>query len=312
MIDFSLHNNIAILIDGDNVKNHWEQIFKISEYYGRRSICRAYGLEPSLSAKRIRDYADTFNIELIPVKKTKKGNDADNRLMSEAGEILGDQDNYVDVFFIVAGDGDYVQVCELIRERGRQVMVIANEGSTSDDLQGSYDELYYIADLKEKLSELKEYHPIPFDELREFFDPLIFAYVTLTNNLYWDWVSFDQLDKQLREIRPDYESKFGNHKLSEWLKSLTTDFEINEQEQKVRRIDPNPEFTRWQLIMDACIKIQDSDGFAPLGKLDKKLYENPHYKMWFGTKKLSRWLEDYPDVFRIEGNHVIHRRYWEG
>lgn len=307
MIDISRFHQIAILIDADNIKSNYVQIFELAEYYGKRSICRAYGHESSLSA--LREVSETFNIEVIPVNKTKKTNAADHRLLVDAGEILGNYSNNITLFIIVSGDGDFAPLCDRIRDRDSQVIVISNKHKTSKDLEASSDEFYYLEDLGKKLGELKTNYPIPKYKQAQVFLPLFFAYQQLTDNN--DWISDEALEKQLQRRIVDYKCIFGEYKLSEWLQCLSEEFEYNEQERMVRKIVPPLEQQRYNFIMYVYDQIKDPNGLASLTQLGRELHQSHYYKQLLGTKKLSRWIKEYPDELRIEGDYVIHRDYWK-
>ncbi len=161
---------------------------------------------------------DAPNVERIQVNGGRK-NATDNRLVLEAGEILGaslESENRVQVFIIVSGDGDFTSACKFIQERGLQVVGIGNRNQTSPSLRESCDTFYCLEDLDHELDHLRKLHPIPPSELRGFFNPLLFAYHQLPKKHDWDWASYSQLDAKLRDITPDFETKFGKYELSEW------------------------------------------------------------------------------------------------
>lgn len=302
-----MHGHVAILIDSDQPwqRIQIEQVLKFSEYYGTPIICRAYGdwEKPNLSSRR--NEILTLNIELIQVNRVGK-NATDHRLLIDAGEILGNMENNVSVFVIVSGDGGFASACNRIRERGLQVVGIGARENTSMDLKEICDEFHYLEDLGNKLSELENLHPIPPSEVRAFYKHLMFAYGLLTKNE--DWVSYAQLGEKLRELVPDYESKFGQYKLSDWLRNFDKYFESHDQ--MVRRIDLYPEITRRDMLIDAYLKTKGSDGLASLAKMGKVLREDPNYERRFGGKKLSEWLANYPDIFEIRENSVCHPSWY--
>lgn len=300
-----------MLIDADNAQlSYIEQVLEIAEYYGRLEICRAYGAwkEPQLAPWRGR--IDALKIDRVQVDRVGK-NATDHRLLMEAGAILG-ADAYegkADIFIIVSGDGDFTSSCEWIKEKGKQVIGIGNKVQTASSLRESCNDFHYFKDLENELSELKKRYPIPPSEMREFFSRLVWAYCQLTQKDAWAWVSYDQLGQKLRELVPDYKSKFGKHKLSEWISSLDEYFESRDQ--MVRRINPDPD-NRYSLMIKAYIQTSELEkGLAHLGALGKKLRElDPDYERRFGSKKLSEWIEDYPDMFRIRDDYVIHKSHW--
>ena len=300
----NLHTHVAILIDADNAQlSYIEQVRKISDYYGRLDICRAYGDWNETPLSSWREKIDDLKIDRIQVDRVRK-NATDHRLLLEAGQILG-ADFYgpdVNVFILVSGDGDFASACKFLQEHGKQVIVIGNRKKMSNSLRESCDEFYCLEDLDQELSELEKLHPIPPSEVRKFFIPLVFAYSQLTKKYDWHWVSYSQIGAKLHEIVPDFEHKFGSHKLSEWLRCFEKDFETHEQ--MIRRIDPNPEETRLSLMFKAYQQTQQ-DGRAHRGQFGKALRElDPNYESRFGGKKLSEWLDAYPDVFKTLEDYV--------
>jgi NYN domain len=297
--------DMALLIDADNAKlSYLEQVLRISEYFGLLKISCAYGdwnKSPLASwCKKI----DALDIERIQVDRVGK-NATDHRLLIEAGEILGGGfgGSDVRVFIIVSGDGDYTSACKFLQERADQVIVIGNRGHSSDDLRKSCDQFYYLEDLDHELGELEKRYPIPPRELREFFYPLFFAYHDNLTSKKWDWVSYSQLEAKLRERVPDYDSIFGKYMLSEWLRNFEPYFE--NRDQMIRRVDLNPEMTRYELMFEAYLQTQQADGRAHLGQLGKALRElDPDYEKRFGGKKLSAWVEAYPQYFKLHENYV--------
>ena len=311
MVDFSLHDHVAILIDVDNAQSYINQVLKIAEYYGKLVICRAYGDWEMPNLFPWCEKLDALKIDRIQVDRVGK-NASDHRLLVEAGEILGNSNGLlgeeVDVFIIVSGDGGFASSCQFIRERGKRVVGIGNQKHTSDDLRNSCNDYLYLEDLEDELSELERRYSIPPNEVRSFSTPLLFAFHQLTKKEY-EWVPCSQLEAKLRQMNPDYESKFGKYELSEWLRYFELRYETRDQ--MIRMIDPNPEQTRRDRIVGAYLETKRPDGLAPLAEIGKMLRTDPYYEIRFGGKKLSEWIKEYPDEFEIRGNDVIHQRYLE-
>lgn len=311
MIDI-LHGTVAVLIDADNAQlNHIKHVMRLAEYYGALKICRAYGDWNSPPLVGWKSKIEGFGVECVQVNRIGK-NATDHRLLVEAGEIMAGNlsQEHINTFIIVSSDGDFASACEFIRER-HQVVGIGQRKQASLDLQKSCDEFYFLEDIEDNLRELKEHHPIPPNEVRDFFNYLFHAYWQLTKNTDWVWVSYSQLGKKLHEItKPDYQSRFGNYTLSEWLKNYQRHYES--QDQMVRKIDPNPESTRHNLLIRAYLRTKRPDNLSSLGELGKVLRELARdFDEQFGGKKLSEWIEDYPYVFQLRGNYVIHRNHCE-
>jgi hypothetical protein len=306
MINIPLHDHVAILIDGDNAQlPYLERVLKNSEYYGQLRLSRVYGDWNKSPLSAWREKIDTLNIERIQVDRVRK-NATDHRLLIEVGEILGafvEYENSVQVFIIVSGDGDFTPACKFIQERGLQVVGIGNRDKTSPSLRELCDTFYFLEDLDHEAAHLEKLHPIPPSEVRGFFLPLVFAYHQRPKKHNWDWVSYSQLDAKLRELDPDFETRFGKYELSEWLKNFDQEFESCEQ--MIRRIDTHPEMTRFGYLFKAYKQTRQSDGRAHQGQIGKALRElDPIYESRFGSKKLSEWLEAYPHVFKFSENYV--------
>ncbi len=306
MMTNSLHKRLALLIDADNAQLPGiEQVLKLAEYFGQVDVCRAYGdwEQPPLSPWR--GPIDALKIERVQVNRNGK-NATDNYLLLDAGELLalnlfGDPP---DVFMIVSGDGGFVTACEWFKERGKQVIGIGNRMRTAAKLQSACDSFFAPEDVEAELSKLKKQYPIPPSELRAFYTPLIMAYHRLTKS--YDWVLYSQLGEKLREVVRDFESQFGQYKLSEWVRSLDQYFESDGD--MVRRIDPAPEQTRLELLNEAYEETRGPNGLAHLGKLGNKLRALDHdYERHFDGKKLTAWLEEYPQIFKLHDEYYVGR-----
>jgi uncharacterized LabA/DUF88 family protein len=300
MINLTKH--AALLIDADNAQlKYVEQALKLAEYYGILDICRAYGdwKEPPLAVWC--EKIDAFKIDRIQVNRVGK-NATDHRLLVEAGEILASDlftRDEVNVFIIVSGDGDFASACQLIRERGRQVIVIGSRENMSKGLRETCDSFHCLEDLNDELANLEKLHPISPDEVRAFWKMLQFVYLKFYETQA-EWITLAELDNRLREVMANYESRFGKYKLSEWLDNFDWYLEISGQ-----MIRKNPKYTRYALLANAYWETQrrsDSVSLPQLGKVLREL--NPDYESLFGEKKLSGWLKDYPDVFDLSGNLV--------
>lgn len=304
--------HVALLIDADNAAqpNYLRHILQLADYYGELEIRRAYGdWTEELLLPQCEKY-DALQIERRQVSRVGK-NATDHRLLVEAGEILGDfpLGNEIGVFVIVSGDGDFASACEYMGRR-RQVIGIGNRNQASTALRASCEAYYFLEDLEEELKHLEAHYIAPPGEIRAYFIDLCCAYHSLIPQNDWRWVPYSQIEAKLHEIVPDYDSRFGNHTLSEWLGSFAQDYESRDQ--KVRRIDPNPEYTRRSLLVSAYLQTRRPEGRATLADLGKALHELARdYEEQFGGKKLNKWLEAYPDTFKIRGQYVISNLDWE-
>jgi len=312
MNHIAVNNDVALLIDADNGSlKYIEDALKLSEYYGRLTICRAYGDWKKAPLDAWHEKIDALNIECVQVNRNGK-NATDHRMLIEVGEILGasSEENNVDGFAIVSGDGDFAIAAEWLREKGNRVIGIGSRDLTSAKLQKSCDEFYFAEDLAHELGELEKRFPISPQRLRSFFPHVIAAYENVADKFDRDWISYGHLGKTLHNMEiPDYDNQFGKPKLSVWMQHFESEFEIRDQ--MVRRIDLRPEATRSSLMEIAYFRIQQ-DGRVNLSRFGEALRElDPYYANRFGRKKLSEWITDYPELFIIHENYAIHRDHWQ-
>ena len=290
----TFHCCVALLIDADNAQlNHLEQIIKVANYYGNLKICRAYGdwEQPPLSSSK--DKVSKLNIEIRQVDRIGKDT-ADKQLMIEASEILGADD--ADLFIVVSGDGDFRQLCERVRQKGRTVVGIGNKGQTSTQLQESCDSFCYIEDLEDVLLRLEQ------TRLQEFKTLVLRALDSISCDQD-GWVKLTLVGTRLHELDKRFKTRFSDKKLSEWLSELSDKFEINGQ--MVRVIDPEF-FVRLALLRNACIQAQRPDGLAEIGHIGHILRKlDSRFESHFAKKKLSKWLGEYPHIFKRHENYVL-------
>jgi len=290
MLNIPTFHRVVVLIDADNAQlSHLEQILKIADHYGHLEICRAYGDWKKRPLSASYDDVRNLNIECVQVERAKDA--ADKQLMIEAGEILGAGD--ADLFIIVSGDGDFRQLCERIKQKVRKVVGIGNKGQTSAHLKESCDSFYYIEDLAEVLIQL--------EHTQEFMDLLFRALASMPCDKD-GWVHRGPLGNKLRDLDSGFEDRFGNKKLSEWLRDLSGQVEINAH--MVRLADPEiPK--RIALLREAVIQVQRPDSLAHIGQIGQILRTlDAGFESHFGKRRLSEWLDDYPYIFKRDENYV--------
>lgn len=220
MLNIPTSHRVALLIDADNIQlNRLEQILKISDYYGNLKIRRAYGDWKKLPLSASYDNVCNLNIDCVQVDRVAK-DAADKQLMIEAGEILGAGD--ADVFIIVSGDADFRLLCKRIRQKDRKVVGIGNKGQTSTHLQASCNTCHYIEHLEKTLIQLEQ------TQLQAF-KVLLFRALDSILCDKEGWVHCGQLGTKLRELDSGFENRFGSKKLSEWLRDLSGQLDINGQ-----------------------------------------------------------------------------------
>lgn len=287
-------HSVALLIDADNAQlSHLKPILKLTRCYGNLKISRAYGdwKQPQLSAF----HADVrkHNVEAVQVDRI--GKDAtDNRLLIEAGEILGAGE--ADLFIIASSDGDFRQLCERIKQKGRKVVGIGNKGQTSPHLKEACDIFHFIEDLEKALVEPES------PRSPETFKNLLFRALKSMPRDEEGWMHCGALGNKLRELDSEFENRFGSKKLSEWLTGLSDQIEVKGQ--MIRVIDPEkPEPVA--LLRKACVQVQSADGKAHIGQIEQALRKlDPKFNSHFGAKKLSAWFKEYPHIFKQHDNYV--------
>lgn len=224
MLNIPQSCRVALLIDADNLQPvYTKQILCLADYYGKLTICRAYGDWKKSPLSSWYHKIRTLNIKTIQVERVGKDS-SDKQLMIEAGEILGADE--ADVFIIASGDGDFKLLCKRIKQKSRKVIGIGNEGQTSTSLRETCNKFYYLEEIDKELSKLEK-------PLREFKNLVNRAFHELPRNED-GWVDCGPLGTKLREVTFDFESRFGGEKLSTWLKRLNGYFET--QGQRVRKI----------------------------------------------------------------------------
>ena len=122
------------------------------------------------------------------------------------------------------------------------------------------------------------------------------------------WMTLSELDIKLREFVPDYEKRFGKYQLLQWLNNFDWYLEIDMDGQRMRQ---NPKYVRYSLLVQAYWKTRSRlpfySDFVSLAQFGEVLRElSRDYESEFGNRKLSTWLKEYPDKFKIsEGSVTI-------
>lgn len=298
----NLTEHVAILIDADNTQlDYVEQIMKLSEYYGIVDICRAYGDWRSAPLAKWHE-KPVLGVEYIQVDRVGK-NATDHRLLVEIGEILAFSviEDKPDILVLVSSDGDFASACQLIQERGKQVIIIGGREKISKALYNLCNQIFYLEDLHDELMQRQKHHPVPPNQVREFWRMLQLVW----NRQYKtqaDWITLSELGIKLHEFDSNYEKRFGKYQLLQWLHNFDWYLEIDGQ-----RIRRNRKYIRSFLLVMAYWETKkrfDSVSLTQFGKVLREL--NRDYESHFGNKKLSTWLKDYPDIFKIsEGSVTI-------
>ena len=151
-----------------------------------------------LSKKRV----ETVNISSKRVEKTNVTdgrrctiiqNNADLYIAWDIAQIIFSKIN-IDIFVLVTGDGDFVEVVKRVQQNGKKVIVMGFENNTSDMLRGQAD--YFM----------------PLDDLAQLNEELILSRIidlSLDLELKLDYVGFKLLVDILE--REDPETKFREY-----------------------------------------------------------------------------------------------------
>jgi uncharacterized LabA/DUF88 family protein len=173
------------LLNKHAVEPDLEHIVTKAKGYGRPSVMRAYADFSEHPAELMRGLA-VVGIEAInvPVKRTthrsggreveRVKNAADMHLALDAviQAVEADASGKHKVFLLVAGDGDYVKLVTLLRNRfGQRVVVAGVPGSVSGDLSRAADEVDLVgvpqaaavdrADLRRRIVAMVQRGPNP-------------------------------------------------------------------------------------------------------------------------------------------------------
>lgn len=288
------NSRVALLIDADNAQlSCLEFIIKCARNYGDLKIARAYGdwKQRPLSAffADVRDH----KIKAVQVNRIGK-DDTDKQILIEATEILTERE--AEIFVIVSGDGDFRQLCERIKQKNCKIVGIGNKGQTSPHLKESCDIFHFVEDLEKALVQPEPSRP------SETFESLLLRALKSMPHDKDGWVLSSALGTKLRELDPHFESHFGSKKLSERLKGLSDQIEVNER--SIRVID-SENSKRVDLLRKACLQVQSADGKAHIGQIGQALRTlDPKFDSRFGKKKLSTWFKEYSHIFKQHDNYV--------
>jgi uncharacterized LabA/DUF88 family protein len=166
--EIAMADEVAVLIDFENLRygllnNHGIEpdimaLVDRAKKYGRPTVMRAYAdfSEHPEAIKRQLQIAGVEAID-IPVKKTTytKGGQNVERIKNAADMVLAldsiiqavdaDANGMKKVFFIVAGDRDYIKLVTLLKNRfGQRVVICGVPGSTAGDLVSAAGEEDHI------------------------------------------------------------------------------------------------------------------------------------------------------------------------
>jgi uncharacterized LabA/DUF88 family protein len=136
---------VALLIDADNAQlKRIAKVLRFSASQGSLTINHAYGDWNKRPLSSWREKIRPHKITLMQQKRNRK-NATDRRLIAETEKILAS--NIVDIFIIVSSDHHFTPLCRLIKDMGKDVIIIGNKNYTSKTLLKSCANAVYIEDL---------------------------------------------------------------------------------------------------------------------------------------------------------------------
>jgi hypothetical protein len=306
MISFTYPKRIALVIDAENTQLQYiEEILRLSAYIGDLVVKSAYGdwSKPQISSYKER--LEKLKIDCIQVKNVGE-NSSDFGLSIGIGEIFPRYINTEspDILMLVSGDKHFAQVCEYIREQGKNLVIIGGKQQTSPVLKNFCDKLYYLEDLQQDLHEFEKQYPIHPTTLRQVFRHLdkIFAF---NSEDPYSGLNYDVVEKQLHEKHSNSSANLGSYRLSECLKYFGEQFE-----RRGERIIVNPHLLRRMALSMAYTNAKQEDDLISLDLFSKCLLKSAtkfspnFYKTYFHGKKLSGWLAMYSDTFEVHENRI--------
>jgi len=235
-----MENNLAVLIDGDNipsayVKEMMEEIAK----YGNPTIKRIYGdwTKPQLAKWKNVLLENAIN----PMQQygyTTGKNATDSAMIIDAMDILYSEK--VQGFCLVSSDSDFTKLATRLREAGMKVIGIG-EKKTPRPFIVACDKFIYIEILKdvskEQETEVVKGKPTKKDNLDKI-TPKVIKLIASTISDVADedgWAFLGDVGGLLQKKQPNFDSRnYGFQKLTPMISSIDK-FEVESRENQVGR-----------------------------------------------------------------------------
>ena len=99
----------------------------------------------------VKDNLNNFGISLIDVPCPLK-NSADNQLIADCIEDINSNQS-PDIFILVSGDGDFVNLVRILQKLGKKVIIFAQQGNVKQKLKELADEFYFVDKLPNLVGE---------------------------------------------------------------------------------------------------------------------------------------------------------------
>ncbi|WP_034925473.1 NYN domain-containing protein [Gillisia sp. CAL575] len=232
-----MENNLAVLIDGDNipsayVKEMMEEIAK----YGNPTIKRIYGdwTKPQLSKWKNVLLENAIN----PIQQygyTQGKNATDSAMIIDAMDIL--YSNKVQGFCLVSSDSDFTKLATRLRESGLNVIGIG-EKKTPEPFIVACDRFIYIEILGShpKQQESENNVEVDKDKKKQNVDKITPKVLNLISSTISDvadedgWAFLGDVGGLLQKKQPNFDSRnYGFQKLTPMISSISN-FEVESRE----------------------------------------------------------------------------------
>ncbi|UZR98055.1 NYN domain-containing protein [Chondrinema litorale] len=226
-------NNLAVLIDGDNIpSNNVKEMMEEIAKYGNPTIKRIYGdwTKPQLSKWKKVLLENAIN----PVQQysyTTGKNATDSAMIIDAMDILYAGD--VDGFCLVSSDSDFTRLATRLREASMMVIGIG-EKKTPEPFIVACDRFIYIEILERDIKPVKSSRSR--STKKEGVEKITNRVVTLITSTIQDlsdddgWVFLGDVGSMLQKKQPNFDSRnYGFQKLTPLISSIDN-IEIEERE----------------------------------------------------------------------------------
>ena len=218
-----MNNNIAVLIDGENIPSaHVKEMMEEIAKYGNPTIKRIYGDWTNPRLKKWKSLL--LENAITPIQQysyTHGKNASDSTMIIDAMDIL--YSGKVSGFCLVTSDSDFTRLAVRLREAGMQVIGIG-EKKTPDPFIVACDRFIYIEILRdeaEETSETKKSDPkVQYDKITQKEIRLI---STTIEDLADDdgWAFLGDVGSLLQKKRPSFDARnYGFHKLTPLIQSI--------------------------------------------------------------------------------------------
>jgi uncharacterized LabA/DUF88 family protein len=139
--------SISLYIDYQNVRLTQSEINYLLDYArakGNLVHARIYYNSQVQNQSKLLEFFKNCNLDCIDVPCPLK-NSADNQLVADCVRDISTC--LPDAFIIVSGDGDFLDLVQLVRKLNSQALIVARKGNVKQKLIESADEFYFIDQL---------------------------------------------------------------------------------------------------------------------------------------------------------------------